>query len=505
MEPNSPQKEPLLETPSQNLKDTDSSEISIKDCVKKLSVNKQINLLIIKNLRIFQRNLSFFGYHCLIFLLVFLWMILISYLIKNQSSLVQVATYKPTELVTYNKCGDSTMDQDNCLTLGVVLVDENKLNPSTEEWIERALYDLEMKYGLKEGQDMKVIYRGNQMEDLYDQMSQFSEIKSMISFCNQYNFFSNSTMTLSCDSANVSGMNVDLNLYGVHYNSTKLMPNYLRDTGTPIASDKNAILLKMAVDESIINFYREQPNSHNMFSLPYNPVSRCSRTFPNVKKMVKNSALLSPEQILSEMETAEESDMVGSGKFSYDLKMMDYPKPKNRFIEKFDSSNQWGSFYYMFIILLSFVKFAQYIAKEKQNQLRKGLIPLGLNHFAYWFSWLICIGIFDIIFTSCMVFGGMILGFPLFREVVFIMPFLVILFCLWSYRFLAVLVITCCDNYRSATKANYTILVVSIFLQSKVQFEVYIKVLLHGLNQKSYLVKEAKKLKNLKNLNSILY
>lgn len=153
---------------------------------------------------------------------------------------------------------------------------------------------------------------------------------------------------------------------------------------------------------------------------------------------------------------------------------MDYPKPKNRFIEKFDSSNQWGSFYYMFIILLSFVKFAQYIAKEKQNQLRKGLIPLGLNHFAYWFSWLICIGAFDIIFTCFIVFGGMILQFPLFKEVVFIMPFLVILFCLWSYRFLAVLVVTFCDNYRSATKANYTILVVSIFLQSRLLFIYYI-------------------------------
>ena len=301
------------------------------------------------------------------------------------------------------------------------------------------------------------------MAEVYDEMKKFSEIKSMISFCNNYNIFKNDTISLACDAAYFGQIGIDLNVYGVHYNSTKLAPNYLRDTGTPIKSDNNAIILKMSVDESIINYYREHPNSEDYFSIPYNPVKICNKSNKKfLKQTKKNGILLSSSEIEAKL-----NENVNSDSFSYDFKIMDYPKPKNRFIEKFDSSNQWGSFYYMFIILLSYVKFAQYIAKEKDQQLRKGLIPLGLNHFAYWFSWLVCICTFDIFFTCCIVFGGMALGFPMFREVFFIMPFMIILFCLWSYRFLAILVITGCDNYRSATKTNYTILVVSIFLQGK--------------------------------------
>ena len=454
--------EHLLEDKSKKSQKSKSSQLSAKDCIKKLSLNNQIKLLTIKNLRIFQRNLSFFGYHAMIFLMVFLWMVLVSYLIKNQSSLVHTATFPSSSLEAFQKCGDSPLDNlDNCLSLGVILVNDSE--SETQDWIQKALYDLKQKHGLKQDSDIKIIYSGNKMEDVYDKMQDFSEIKSMLTFCNNYNIFKNSTMSLQCDSLSYGAMGVDVNVYGVHYNSTKLAPNYLRDTGTPIKSDNNAILLKMSVDESIINYYREHPSSDQYFTLPYNPVKTCSKkSSSSAKNPKKTGGLLSSSEIKSQLDFEDSS-------FSYDFKIMDYPKPKNRFIEKFDSSNQWGSFYYMFIILLSFVKFAQYIAKEKDQKLRKGLIPLGLNHFSYWFSWIICIGVFDIFFTCCIVFGGMALGFPMFREIVFILPFIVILLCLWSYRFLAILVITACDNYRSATKANYTILVVSIFLQGKIK------------------------------------
>jgi hypothetical protein len=190
------------------------------------------------------------------------------------------------------------------------------------------------------------------------------------------------------------------------------------------------------------------------------------------KKISIQSSLLNSRTNLEESVEGwtRNNESLGAGQFEYDMRVMNYPKPVNRFIQKFDSSNQWGSFYYMFIILLSFVRFSQLLAKEKQHQLRKGLIPLGLNHFAYWFSWLICIALFDIVFTCLIVFGGMAFGFPMFKEIVFILPFLVVLLCLWSYRFLSVLITSFCDNYRSATKANYTILVISIFLQSKCIF-----------------------------------
>ena len=459
-----PNKEKLLSNTFE--KKSESSQISVKDCIKKLSLKQQIRLLITKNLRIFQRNLGFIWYHLTILIMIFLWMLLISYLIKNQSSLVHTESFPATSLDTFQKCGDSPIDKTtNCLSLGVVLIDENPLNPHTEDWIEKAIYDVENKYNLIDEKDVKIIYRGKSMEDLYDIMQDYSEIRSMVTFCNQMNVFKNDTLTVACNSVNYSGFEIDVNVYGIHYNSTRLTPNYLRDTGTPIESDNNAILLKMSIDESIINYYREHSINDDYFSLPFNPNKTCRKT-NSVKPQNKYKSVSFLGRTEATEEIPEQIEASNGNSFEYDLRIMDYPKPVNRFIQKFDSSNQWGSFYYMFMILLSFVKFSQLIAKEKQYQLRKGLIPLGLNHFAYWFSWLVCILIFDIIFALLIVLGGLALGFPIFREVVFVMPLIVILLCLWSYRFLSVLVITFCDNYRSATKANYTILVISIFLQS---------------------------------------
>ena len=442
--------------------DQESSRVSTKDCVRKLSVAGQIRVLMVKNLRIFQRNWGFFVFHLVLIVVIFCWMALLTYLIKNKSALVQNQVFDPVPLTTFKRCGESTLDPtDNCLTLGVVYVESGDKNPELEDWISRAKYHVEQRFSLKENVDTKVIYRGNSMAGLYDEMQKYSGILNMVTFCNDLEIVNNPSITLNCGKIDTDENSLDINVYGIHYNSTRLVPNSLRDSGTPIQADTNSILLKMAIDEAIINYYREEAHTSSYFSLPFNPVRTCSRSLPKTVRKVKRGSFLNANEIKSQL--AESS---GEG-FEYDLQTMDYPKPKNRFIEKLDATNQWGSFFYIFVILLSFVKFAQLIAREKQQQLRKGLIPLGLNHFAYWFSWLACICSLDVILTFFMALMGFLLGFPLFNEIPIILPVLVFLFCLWSYRLLAVLVVTFCDNYRSATKMNYLVLIVSIFLQRK--------------------------------------
>ena len=78
----------------------------------------------------------------------------------------------------------------------------------------------------------------------------------MVTFCNNFQIYKNDTVSLACNLGKYQFFEIDLHTYGVHYNATRLNPNFLRDTGSPIESDNNAILLKRTIDESIINFYK---------------------------------------------------------------------------------------------------------------------------------------------------------------------------------------------------------------------------------------------------------
>ena len=433
------------------------------------------------------------------------WMILISYLMRNQSSLVRVKSYTPETLGGFNKCKGK---QTKCLTLGVALVDQDPSVP-VKDWIDEAISSISNKYGLEKEKDYKMLYRGSNYEDLYDKMQEFDEIKSMVTFCNDFLFFQNSTMSLSCDEATYSFFSLDVNLYGIHYNSTVLAPNFLRDTGTPIESDRNAILLKQTIDQVIINHFdpsrlsikerilgrREQKpvcraryakNEDVSVSKLLTPESVRARVFADdeILETVRSEkeANLKFEKAVeggstdsaspgSERVFQEGEDSGADSGFEYDISIMNYPKPKNRFIDKFDSSNEWGSFFYLFIILLSYIKFAQLIAREKDQKLRKGLIPLGLSNFSYWTSWLGVIMVFDMIFIAILIGLGAAIGFPIFVEITPVLTYSVLLLCLWTYRFLAVLVVVCTDDFRAASKANYTVLIVSLFLQSKAGFK----------------------------------
>ena len=508
-----PQPHPRSMTPSEKRPSLSSrySTRSVQKSAKRLSNTQQFGLLYKKNLRVFARNPGFFIYHVVILAAVLGWMILISYLMRNQSSLVRVKSYSPETLGGFSKC---KVKDTKCLTLGVALVDEDP-SVAVKDWIDEAISSISNTYGLEKEKDYKMLYRGSNYEELYDEMQEFDEIKSMVTFCNEFLFFQNSTMSLSCDEATYSFFSLDVNLYGIHYNSTVLAPNFLRDTGTPIESDRNAILLKQTIDQVIINHFDPARLSMKERILGKREREPICRARFGGKEDVSGSKLLTPESVRARVFADEEifeagrsekeanlkaengedgveggltggvspdservfrkpEESVADSGFEYDISIMNYPKPKNRFIDKFDSSNEWGSFFYLFIILLSYIKFAQLIAREKDQKLRKGLIPLGLSNFSYWTSWLGVIMIFDMIFIAILIGLGAAIGFPIFVEITPVLTYSVLLLCLWTYRFLAVLVVVCTDDFRAASKANYTVLIVSLFLQSKAVFIIWV-------------------------------
>ena len=426
---------------------------------KNLSVSSQTWLLILKNLRIFKRNKGFFIFHLLLALGIFCWISLMNYLFKNQSALSKLTTFPPTSSLPFSKCGDSTLDPSSgCLTLGVVIVDQAPQATPVQDWIQKALYTVKTKFGLEDNKDVQLIYSGSDMEALYDRIESFSKIKNIVSFCNNYDFFHNDTISVNCHQAEYSPFEMDINIYAVHFNYTSLMPSQLLNLNNPVSNDINAILLKQTIDEAILNFYDEQPQTHS-FDLPYKPATQCSRVVPQ--------ATASSGQKLLRFTESPQKPVADESGFSFEFNLMNFPAPPNRLISRFDASTQWGSFFYIFMILLSFNKFGQLISKEKDAHLRRGLVPLGLNHFAYWLSWLICICAFDVLFTLFFGLLGMIFGVPLFAEINLFIPFLVILLCFWSFRFLSVLITCLSHDYRSASKAYYLVMIISIFLQGK--------------------------------------
>lgn len=434
---------------------------------KRLSFWSQLGVLTVKNLRIFQRKKGFFLFHLLVVLLIFGWMTLITYLVRYQSSYAHTIEFAPAPVPAFAKCGDSALDpSENCLTLGVVLVDQDGQGSPVQDWIQYALDAIRARFGLKQGKDVQVIYSGKDMESLYDKIESFSEIKSMVSFCNNYDFFHNDTVSVNCNGASYAPFEMDLSVYGVHFNYTRIMPSAIKNLSAPVNNDINAILLKKTIDESILNFFNEESKFENFFS-PFQPAGRCPRIhFARgvTADSAARSGLLSSHAAAADEGGDRAED--GADRFEYDLELMDFPASKNRLINRFDSSSTWGSFFYMFIVLLSFTRFSQLLAQEKHCQLRKGLIPLGISHLAYWLSWLLCICVFDVLFSLAIILLGKLFGFPVFVEINMVIPFVALTLCLWSYRFLSILVTVFCERFGPTTRVNYMILVVSIFLQS---------------------------------------
>lgn len=75
--------------------------------------------------------------------------------------------------------------------------------------------------------------------------------------------------------------------------------------------------------------------------------------------------------------------------FMYEFDTLSFIKPKLSFLSHFDVSVTYGSFFYIFIILLAFAQYMKIMATEKDHKLRKGLIPFGLSGVSYWTTWVI--------------------------------------------------------------------------------------------------------------------
>lgn len=374
---------------------------------------RQIQILTRKNLAIFTRKKSLIIFHITIVLFLFMWIKYTNFLLASESVMFKTEKYDPYNLPEFKRCSPKS----DCTNLGIIYFSEKDSDP-INPWITDALESIKKRLNLNEESDIKVMYKGDNLKELGDSFDQFKEIKSVLLFCNKHKFMNNASISFNCDRINSMGVfNLDLNIYGLIYNQTALAPNLLKDPNTPMKIDTNAILLKKVIDESIIQ--------NNRF------------------------------------EFGEEEH----SNFELDIKLSSYPKPKLPIFNKFDSLTVWASFHYMFLILLSFTQFVKIISQEKQNSLRKGLEPYGLSAFSYWISWILFALILNGCFTLIIAIIGYFFNALTFTEVPFLLVSLLLFSTMTAYSFLAIVITTCCDDYRSASKVAYTIFIASLFLQ----------------------------------------
>lgn len=245
--------------------------------------------------------------------------------------------------------------------------------------------------------------------------------------------------------------------YGVAYNQTELIPSFVRDVNLPLKVDTNSILLKKTIDEFLVGYQRAHQKLdswENKIQNIYNKVG-----FGPDSYIVHDSKLRAKRAFNSTVEIS------GDDIFKYDFDMMSYLKPKLSFLALFDVSVVYGSFFFIFIILLAFSQFMKLMAVEKDQKLRKSLIPFGLSGLSYWSNYIIFALVFNLILSIFIFMLGFCMRITVFVEAPAFIIFFVIFVTSLAYSFLAMVIVAYSDDFKTANKITYTLIITSIFLQ----------------------------------------
>ena len=398
------------------------------------SARAQTRILLNKTATYLSHKWGFLFFHVLIIFSIFAFMKGLNYIILNKSEMRNTEIFKPRPLDGFRRC-----DTPGCLNLGVIVYSD-KPDEEIRPWIQTALLRIKIKLNFSD-EDIKLVYKGNNFDKMTEVVESHQRLQNTLYFCDRGIFVKNSTVTVDCNKFNVAQLfEINLHMFMLGYNQTRITANFLRDFNTPLEVDENSILLKKIIDESIIVYNRNAPKK-----IP--------------KEMPKCEV---EEQVIP---TCNAISIPTESDFDYKLDLISFPKPPALFLDKFDTASQYGSLFYVFCILISFSKFLKMISDEKDRKLRKGLIPFGLSHLAYYASWLIFAFVFYLAFTLLLAFTGYVLGVVTFQNAPLPITITVLFSSMFCYALLAFFINAATSNAKSASKIGYTIIVLSLFLQ----------------------------------------
>ena len=412
---------------------------------------RQIGILLNKTFTFLNRKWGFYLFHFILAPLVLIFVIFMNWNVSSQSILNQEAFYKPRKLGDFQKCTN-----ENCLSLGAVLLSQDS-QKEEREWITHVIEQLKVRFDLTEEGGFKRLYKGDVPKEIQKTLDKEGEIMNVVYFCNDYDIYRNATLSVNCERLNAFKFyNMNLNIYGLAYNQTKIAPSFIEDFNIPMKVDENSILLKKTIDEILVKYYREKElREEGVGFSKSNLTHSFENSIPSYTNYGKEESL----------PLYNSTEYKGNSSLSYEFELMDYMKPKTNFLMHFDASTNWGSFFFIFIILLSFSQMTKIIAQEKDRKLRRGLIPFGLSGLSHWVSWIIYILIFNVVFTLFTMLVGYIMSVVMFKEGPFFINFLILFSTSLAYSGLSLLIVSCTNEYKTANRMTYTIIVISIFLQ----------------------------------------
>ena len=413
---------------SENINETFSSDELAQDLIYKNNNNKpkqslyiipsssscsrfssHLRLMLWKNFLIFKRN--YISTLSILLTPVFVCLLLstVQYICTMHSSTIK-EEHPPIEPVSaLSRC---TVPSD-CTTIAYSIIkSENSL--TDDSYIDKIMSDVAYLNGLSFNEDVKLATTGS-----YDNYLEYLEenknkTKYGVLFCVDYFVTGDDAFPCKFEIKN----NKDIHLYTIMYNMSNVPNDFLLMPHTPYPTDTQLTKLKISIDNAYINHFYNSTKPLNA----------------KVDERIKVS-------------------------------LQKYPSVENRKYENENVEATSGTLYFFFPPMFCFMFFLLEIVREKDLNLRKSLLIIGLNDCSFWMSWILSGIIFSIIMTGIFIVTAWSFQYQVIHNTP--IPVIFILFFLFSVSmvFFAIFLSTLISNMKMAYTVSYTIFLVGMVME----------------------------------------
>lgn len=350
-----------------------------------------LKLLLWKNFLLYKRNYRTTVFQILTPIIICIFLVVLQAIADDVLEYSDVNTHIYS-MQTFPKCRG-----DGCITLGV-----GTTGPQNN-FTSYILNNIADRYDLKMHKDIRVISENDPYKfiDYLDKHENKTQVGLM--FCTgPVTFTYNDTdYTVEC-SDNYD--NPSIMTYSIVTNSTLIPTMFLGRPNEPASIDFSAIMVKMAVDQAILDYVSE----------------RYGREVADIE-----------------------------------LDMQSYPIVRSRYWDGYDVVVASGGFYFFIPPMVTFVVIMIELAREKEQNLRQGLNVMGMSSMAYWMSWFITAHVFIFLVTTTLIVTGLVCDFDVFTNTPYFI--LAMLFGIFSHSM--VMLAFFLSTIVKSSRAAYTVMV----------------------------------------------
>lgn len=368
-----------------------------------------LKLMLWKNFLIFKRN--YLSTLLILLTPVFVCLLLsgLQFICQEYSSITNIKEPQIVPVTALTKCTNPS----DCTTITYSIITIANTTEVPEQYI-NIMKDVAQLNNLSYGSDIKVATIGPYETYLQYLNNTKNKTKYAVLFCVDFISYSNYTLPCKFEIQN----NKDIHLYTIMYNTSNSPNDFMLLPHKPYSTDTQLTKLKVSIDNAYINYF------HNI-------------THPKHNKF--------DERIK--------------------VSLQGYPIVENKVYDNENAEGSFGSLFFFFPPMFCFMFFLLEMVREKDLNLRKSLIIIGLNDCSFWLSWIISGVIFSIIMTSLFILISWLLQYQFIINtdisIIFILFFLFTV----SMVFFAILLSTLISRMKMAYTVSYSIFLVGMVME----------------------------------------